>query len=216
MNTPKNIAILGGTFDPIHNGHIIPAKHVAQWLGIDQISLMPAHLPPHKNTVSASAQQRVDMVQLVCNNEPLFDCDQRELKRSSLSYTIDTLKEIKNSHTNTRIFFIIGMDSLLTFTQWHQWQEILTLCHLVVNCRPNYPLGTLGASTQELLAKHKLGLEFQPQYITKDAGYILFPSNVQLEISSTAIKTRIKAQQNCQELLPENVLNYIEKHQLYR
>jgi len=215
MNTPKRLALLGGTFDPIHNGHILPAKNVAKWLDIQQVSLMPAHLPPHKNTVSASAEQRVNMVKLVCHNEPLFICDQRELKRNSLSYTIDTLKEIKNEQPDTQIFFIIGMDSLLTFTQWHQWQEILTLSHLVVNCRPNYPLTTLTADTQNLLATHKLDDNFQPQNITKDAGYILFPPEVNVEISSTAIKTKLKAQQSCKGLLPENVLNYIEKHQLY-
>jgi len=217
MNTPKRLAILGGTFDPIHNGHIIPAKNVAKWLGIDRISILPAHLPPHKNTVSASAQQRVDMVKLVCENEALFDCDERELKRTSLSYTVDTLKEIKNEHgSNSRIFFIIGMDSLLNFTQWHQWQEILTLCHLVVNCRPDYPLNNLSTATHDLLSKHRLNKEIQVKDIQTNAGYILFPPEIHLAISSTVIKAKIKAQQNCQELLTKNVLNYIEKQQLYR
>lgn len=215
MSMPKIIAILGGTFDPIHNGHILPAIHVAKWLGVSQVSLIPAHLPPHKSTVNASPQQRADMVKLVCDSEPLFVYDQRELKRKTLSYTVDTLKEIKQESPQTTLFFIIGMDSLLTFKRWHRWQEILTLCHLVVNCRANYPFDNLPASTQLLLKSHQIDKNITPQLINKKAGYILFPPEISCDVSSTLIRSRIKQQQSCDNLMPASVLNYINKHQLY-
>lgn len=216
MNTPNTIAILGGTFDPIHNGHINSAQHVAQWLGINQVSLIPTHLPPHKNTVSATAEQRVDMVQLVCESHPLFSCDQRELNRTGLSYTVETLKEIKQDHPEQTIFFIIGMDSLLTFQQWHQWQEILTLCHLVVNCRPNHSTDNLSDEVKLLLSHHKLSSTIDCPLLSKDAGYIIFPPEIFCDVSSTLIRNNIKNSLDCQKLIPENVLNYINQHQLYR
>jgi len=216
MNTPNAIAILGGTFDPIHNGHIIPAQHVAQWLGVNQVSLMPTHLPPHKSTVSATATQRVDMVKLVCENNHLFTCDQRELNRTSLSYTVETLKEIKQEQPEQSIFFIIGMDSLLTFQQWYQWQEILTLCHLVVNCRPDHSSNNLSNGLKLLLKQHEISIKTDLLSLDKNAGYIIFPPEISCDVSSTLIRSRIKEGVDCQKLIPENVLNYINQHQLYR
>jgi nicotinate-nucleotide adenylyltransferase len=213
---PKIIAILGGTFDPIHNGHILSAIHVAKWLDVSQVNLIPAHLPPHKNTVNASPQQRADMVKLVCDSEPLFVYDQRELKRKALSYTVDTLKEIKKESPQTTLFFIIGMDSLLSFTRWHRWQEILTLCHLVVNCRPNYSFDNLPVTTQSLLKNHQLSKSVPPQLINKQAGYILFPPEIFCDVSSTLIRSKIKKKQSFDNLMPTSVLNYINEHQLYR
>ena len=215
MNTTNKIAILGGTFDPVHNGHILPAKHVAQWLGLAQIYLMPANIPPHKSSVSASAKQRVDMVKLVCGDDELFTCDEREINRTTLSYTVDTLREIKQAHPDQIIFFIIGMDSLLTFPQWHQWQDILTLCHLVVNCRPDYPLEKLTPCHQALLKKHQLDKTTSPQSITQQAGYILFPPEIACDISSTQIRNNIKNNKKCEHLLPNKVENYIRDNQLY-
>jgi len=216
MNTPDKIAILGGTFDPIHNGHIIPAQHVAKWLGVKQVSLMPTHLPPHKNMVSATAEQRVDMVQLICESNPLFTCDQRELNRTGLSYTVETLKEIKQQHPGKTIYFIIGMDSLLTFQQWHQWQEILTLCHLVVNYRPNHAVDNFSNDLTILLEQHKPPSISDLLSLNKSAGYIIFPPEIFCDVSSTLIRANIKNGSDCQKLIPEIVLNYINQHQLYR
>ena len=216
MSMPKIIAILGGTFDPIHNGHILSAKHVAKWLGVNQVNLIPAHLPPHKNTVGASPKQRVEMVKLVCDDDTIFFCDQRELKRDTVSYTVDTLREIKQEFPETTLFFIIGMDSLLSFTQWHRWQEILTLCHLVVNCRPEYSVEKLPNNIQLLLKNHHLSKSIAPKLIKNQAGYILFPPEISYDISSTLIRSKIKERQSCNNLMPASVLNYINKHQLYR
>jgi nicotinate-nucleotide adenylyltransferase len=152
-NQKKSIAILGGTFDPIHYGHILPAQHVRTWLGVDHITLLPAHIPPHKQTTTVNSIHRTAMVRLICQHEAGFICDARELNRSSHSYTVESLKEIKAESPNTQLFFIIGMDSLHTFMQWHQWEEILTLCHLVVNTRPHYHISQLPSTTQQLVKR---------------------------------------------------------------
>ncbi len=144
------IGILGGTFDPIHYGHLKPAKQTADWLGLEQLILLPAHIPAHKQNTFATTQQRVDMVKLVCDADALFTLDARETLKNSTSYTIDTLIEINEEHPNSIIYFLMGLDSLLSFHQWHRWQDILSLCHLVVNARPRYDLTSLGTATQEL------------------------------------------------------------------
>jgi len=152
----------------------------------------------------------------VCEREALLVCDQRELKRTSISYTLDTLKEIKQEQPQTRLFFIIGMDSLLSFTKWYHWQEILTLCHLVVNCRQSHPLENLSNDTQLLLKRHQLDKNIPPQLISKQAGYIIFAPQMAVNVSSTLIRNNIKEQQSCANLMPTSVLNYINEHKLYR
>ena len=158
INTIINngIGILGGTFDPIHLGHTQSAQAVANQLNLTEVLLIPAHIPPHKISAKlvphASAEQRAAMVEIACQKSELFTCDLRELKRSGHSYTVDTLKELKQQYPTKALFFIIGMDSLLTFTTWHKYKEILSLCHLVVNTRPNYSIEQLNEETKTLLS----------------------------------------------------------------
>jgi len=209
-----DIGILGGTFDPIHLGHINPGKDLLDWLGLKELVLMPAAIPPHKAGTGATAEQRAAMVKLVCDREKVFHCDERELKRAAASYTVETLLEIKKQHPHQRIFFIIGMDSLFTFTRWHKWQEILTLCHLVVNTRPGYEIAAMPAETRQLLAKHQaMDVSELKQSL---AGRVILAPQSHWDISSTQIRQAIKSNSDCQHLLPAPVLAYIHKHQLYR
>jgi len=208
------IGILGGTFDPIHYGHINSAVQTANWLQLSQIVLMPCHIPPHKNSPSAMAEQRSEMVNIVCKDHPLFTLDDRELKRSTPSYTIDTLKELKANNEDTVIYFFIGMDSLLNFTTWHQWREILTLCHLVVSARPGYDLTRLNQTTQKLLADHQAIDNTVARHCS--AGKVLFSSNDLLDISSTNIRRNIKEKKSCKNMTPKAILDFINKYQLYR
>ncbi len=153
--TPNaGIGIFGGTFDPIHIGHVKSIDAVATWLHLDKVLIIPAHIPPHKTdsniTPKATSAQRATMVELAIADKPLFYCDRRELNRNGPSFTIDTLKELKATYPNQPLYFVIGMDSLQTFTTWHKYKEILSLCHLVVNTRPNYHLSDLNRETKNL------------------------------------------------------------------
>ncbi len=206
-------AILGGTFDPIHFGHIKPAEAIAQWLQIEHIHLLPAHIPPHKNRTYATATQRLAMVNLVCQHLPLFSCDDRELTRGSPSYTIDTLREIKAQNPQQQLFFIIGMDSLVNFSSWHQWQQILDFCHLVVNSRPQYQLDDLNSDIKALVEQHQASHLRDVEGCA--AGRIFIHHNQQHPISSTAIRTAISQQQYLAEQLPEFIADYIHQQQLY-
>jgi len=230
-----DIGILGGTFDPIHLGHTEPALRVAQFLSLDKILLIPTNIPPHKASPNISAAHRATMVELACEQHPCFSCDQRELTRRGHSYTIDTLQALAAEYPQQRLFFIIGLDSLLTFTTWHHYQKILRLCHLVVNTRPNYQLDSLNDETKALLAQHQCsdisalknkpsgGIIFVPQqqqqsddFRTRNNGKSELKGKINLNISSTDIRARLAKQSNCQHLLAEPVLAFINKNKLYR
>ncbi|MGB2740565.1 MAG: nicotinate-nucleotide adenylyltransferase [Cognaticolwellia sp.] len=214
LKSPKLIALLGGTFDPIHLGHILPGQETAHWLGAEQLYLIPAHIPPHKNATHASAEQRAKMVSLVCDGSDLFTLDSRELHRQIPSYTVDTLHEIKAEQPSADLYFIMGMDSLLSFTKWHRWQEILTLCNLVVNIRPGYPHHALQAALDPNLSARLIYslTQFRPQ----QTGKIIIHESTPLDIASTQIREKIKAGLNYNQYLPESVYNYIEQYKLYR
>lgn len=214
LTTPKVIALFGGTFDPIHFGHILPAQETTLWLGAEQLYLIPAHIPPHKSGTHASAKQRAEMVALVCQHHKGMLLDNRELNRDNASYTIDTLREIAKAHPKASLHFIMGMDSILTFTKWRHWQEILTLCNLVVNIRPGYPHHELATALVPELA-HRLiyqRAQWQPQKV----GQIILHESKPLDISSTKIRANIKKSENYRQYLPEPVYDYIEQNKLYR
>ena len=210
----QRIGLFGGTFDPIHNGHINSAKHLAHWLALDKISIIPSHIPPHKNNTEVSALHRENMVKLVCQQQPLFTLDNRELNKKSTSYTVETLIEIKQQQPNSRLFFLIGMDSLQSFTTWHRWQDILQLTHLVVSSRPGYLLTENNQATTDLLTQYQvtdLAKTHQQQ-----AGCILLAPISDHDISSTQIRAQLKKQASIKDLLPETVSNYINRYKLYQ
>jgi len=216
--TNTGIGILGGTFDPIHLGHTQSAQAVADELGLLKVLLIPAHIPPHKMSPDlvphASAQQRAAMVEIACQHNSLFFCDQRELQRSGHSYTVDTLKELKLQYPNQALYFIIGMDSLMTFSRWYQYQEILSLCHLVVNTRPNYPFEQLNNETKKLLNHHQTTDVTQlPQY---KAGRIFFAKPRFFDISSTQVRQQLMEKQSCNHQLLPSISEFINKNNLYR
>ncbi|WP_114326595.1 nicotinate-nucleotide adenylyltransferase [Candidatus Colwellia aromaticivorans] len=217
-----SIGILGGTFDPIHLGHTLPAKAVADYLSLTKILLIPANIPPHKATPNVSAKQRAEMVHLACSTEPLLTCDERELKRDGNSYTVDTLKELAESFPQQTLYFIIGLDSLLTFTRWHKYQEILSLCHLVVNTRPNYQLDNLDKATAALLNNHQIHSVNELKK-RKSGGVLLLPdtlpslhNHLHIDISSSEIRQQLANKQDCQQLLAPSVFTFINKNKLYR
>jgi len=208
----NTLGILGGTFDPIHYGHLQPVIESAKWLNLSKVLLLPAHIPPHKNITFASPQQRRAMVELACKEHALFTLDARELKRNSPSYTVTTLKEIKQQYPNTTLCFFMGMDSLLNFTSWYHWQEILTLCHLVVNARPGYDLSQVNDATKALLAQHQI---YNVDSKHQQSGGILITSTTELAISSTEIRKRFTKKLPCQQFMSANIIGYIKDQQLY-
>lgn len=207
------IAILGGTFDPIHLGHTIPAKAIAQWLSLTKITLLPAHIPPHKTTPTVSSSVRAHMVDLVCQQNSLFELDKRELNRDKPSYTVDTLSELKREQPDSQIFFLVGMDSLLNLTRWVDYRKILSMCHIVVSTRPGYSLEQLPLDTKNLLNEYQCS---KAQALTKPAGGILLAPPCEYDISSTAIRDKLRLGIDAGNLLSPAVFEYITKTMLYK
>lgn len=218
----SSIGILGGTFNPIHLGHTLPAKAVAAHLLLDEILLIPASIPPHKTSPNVSAKHRTAMVKLACDAELLFSCDERELKRDGYSFTVDTLKELSKEHPSACLYFIMGLDSLLTFTAWHKYQEILSLCHIVVNTRPNYQLSDINQTTQLLLNQHQVE-DVKALKNTKSGSILLLPNSLpnydkhlDIKLSSSEVRQRLLKKQDCQHLIDPKVFAFINKNNLYR
>ncbi|HCM48540.1 MAG TPA: nicotinate-nucleotide adenylyltransferase [Colwellia sp.] len=220
INTIINngIGILGGTFDPIHLGHTQSAQAVANQLNLTEVLLIPTHIPPHKISAKlvphASAEQRAAMVEIACQKSELFTCDLRELKRSGHSYTVDTLKELKQQYPTKALFFIIGMDSLLTFTTWHKYKEILSLCHLVVNTRPNYSIEQLNEETKTLLSNCQTADLTELTLVNH--GKIFFAIKYFLDVSSTQIRQRLAQKKAYNHQLSPSISEFIHKNKLYR
>lgn len=218
----KKIGVLGGTFDPIHYGHTLPAKAVADHLALDTVLVIPTNIPPHKESPNIKSEHRAAMVHLACEGEPIFTCDERELTRDGFSFTLETLKELSQCYPDASLYFIMGLDSLLTFTTWHQYQDILSHCHLVVNTRPNYALQNLNAETQSLLNKHQVS-DINSLNEQKSGGILLLPSSLpnydkflDINLSSSEVRQRLINKQPCQHLLSPKVWEFINKNKLYR
>ncbi|CNH40536.1 nicotinate-nucleotide adenylyltransferase [Yersinia pekkanenii] len=208
-------ALFGGTFDPIHYGHLKPVEVLAQQVGLQHIILLPNHVPPHRPQPEANAQQRLEMVKLAIAGNPLFSVDSRELLRDSPSFTIDTLESLRKERgAELPLAFIIGQDSLLSLHKWHRWQSLLDVCHLLVCARPGYSQTLETPELQQWLDCHRVldpqALRLRPQ------GAIYLADTPLLAISATDIRHRRHNGESCDDLLPRAVQRYIELQGLYR
>ncbi|MFD1801690.1 nicotinate-nucleotide adenylyltransferase [Mixta tenebrionis] len=208
-------ALFGGTFDPIHYGHLNTVEALARQVGLHQVTLLPNNVPPHRPQPEASAAQRVAMIELAIADRPLFQLDTRELKRQTPSWTVETLQQLRTERGKTQpLAFIIGQDSLLSLHTWHRWQELLALCHLLVCQRPGYGSAMPTPELQNWLAQHRTqeadALHRQP------CGLIWLADTPLLPISATDIRQRQRHSLSCADLLPAPVIDYINHQGLYR
>lgn len=205
------IGILGGTFDPVHFGHLRPALDVAQQLNLDHVRLIPSAVPPHREQPVATAQQRTTMLQLAVKNNDRFIVDERELHREGPSYTVDTLKSLRQEFPDSPLYLLLGTDAFLGLQSWHEWQQLITLAHIVVMHRPGEALvmnKELEAWYQEHRGKEENDLQL--------AGFIWPIEVTQLAISATEIRELIAKGSNPQFLLPDAVISLIEMLGLYQ
>lgn len=216
MSDHKNLqALFGGTFDPIHYGHLQPAEALARLAGLQKITLMPNNVPPHRPQPEASPAQRIKMVELAIAANPLFDIDLREMQRDTPSYTFETLEALRAERGKQQpLAFIIGQDSLLTLHKWHRWQELLTLCHLLVCKRPGYDSKLETPELQRWLEQHQADTA---EILHREAAGRVFMADTPLvSISATEIRERHHRGESCEDLLPAAVLAYIDDQGLYR
>ena len=207
-------ALFGGTFDPIHYGHLKPVEILANLIGLSKVIIMPNNVPPHRPQPEATSEQRKLMVELAIADKPLFVLDERELRRDTPSFTADTLQEWRQEEGPDKpLAFIIGQDSLLTFPSWHRYETILNNAHLLVTRRPGYPLAMQDENHQQWLANHLTSniedLHNQP------AGKIYLAETPWFDVSATLIRERLERGESCEEMMPEAVLTYIMQQGLY-
>lgn len=211
----KSIGLFGGTFDPIHFGHLRMALELKQSLGLQEMRMLPSGLPPHRQRPAANATERGAMLRLALAGCSALSIDERELHSASTgkpAYSIDTLESFRREFgEDVSLCLAIGMDSLVSLSSWHRWRELLTLAHIVVAARPGWHLPDSG-EVAELVAKHRAGRE---AIAAKPGGAIVIQSLSLLPISSTGIRGQITAGLSPQFLLPDPVWAYIRERGLY-
>lgn len=210
LKTP--IGILGGTFDPIHVGHLRMAIELYEACRLAKVHLIPCYQPVHRPQPAATPVQRLAMVKAAVENEASLVADDREIVRQGLSYTIDTLLELQSEATHTPICILIGIDAFLGFDTWHRYQEILERAHLIIAYRPPYELPNSGP-IKDILNKHlKDDVDYIHQHL---AGGILLKPISLLEISASDIRKQIAEKKNPRYLLPMSVFEYMQQHHIY-
>lgn len=209
------IGLMGGTFDPIHFGHLRMAQELSNALSADEVRFIPSATPPLKQS-STPAHHRAEMVKLAIADNPIFQLDTRELARSGPSYTIDTLASLREElGPDVALCWLMGSDAFLGLPNWHHWQSLLDFCHIVVAHRPNSPPAAEHMS--EALKGLWLASRCHEASVLSQAahGHILFQNMTALDISATKIRQDLSQHFNPRYLLPDAVLEYIDAQQLY-
>lgn len=193
------IGIVGGTFNPIHLGHLILAEEARERLSLDKVVFVPTYLPPHKTSAGiAGVDDRLAMIRLAIAGNKYFGVSDIEIKRGGKSYTIDTVKEFKKKYSNGGLYFIIGSDLLAYLDEWRDFNEITRLVKIIVATRPGYPLEDISA-----------------YLATRQTAVATMPIRA-LDISAFEIRSCIRNKKSFRYFVPERVFAYINEKKLYR
>jgi nicotinate-nucleotide adenylyltransferase len=195
------IGIMGGTFDPVHYGHLIIAEESRREFGLDKVFFVTAGDPPHKKDYAVSdAGHRRAMTVLAISSNPFFECSDVEMQRSGPSYSVDTIEQFRNMMVNgTEFYFITGADAILEILTWHEPHRLRSMCKFIAATRPGYRLKEL---------RQRLPAEFMDQ--------ITFLETPGVHISSTDLRQRVRVGRSIKYMVPESVESYIYSHNLYR
>ncbi len=207
------LGLFGGTFNPIHYGHLRAAEEVCEALGLERLIFIPAARPPHKQGVATPFAVRLEMVRLAVADHPLLEVSDLEDRRPDKSYSVDTLRWFRQEYgPEAAIFFIVGLDAMLEIQTWFEYGQLFTLSHFVVLDRPGYQMADL----RRLLCDH-LGCRFEEGVFHHPGGGHIIPQAItRLDISSTQIRRLAAQGRSLRYLLPEAVRRYILIHNLYR
>jgi len=209
----RRIGILGGTFDPVHIGHLRSALEVVEFMGLDEVRLLPNARPPHRDTPQVAAQDRLAMVRGAVQGVERLSVDDRELARDKPSYTIDSLESLRAElGADDQLFLLLGWDAFCGLPGWHRWEELLKHCHILVLQRPDADVEPPDELRNLLAARS----ESDPTAMSGPAGHISFVWQTPLSVSATQIRQLLASGKSVRFLVPDAVLAYIETHGLYR
>lgn len=208
----KRIGILGGSFDPIHYGHLRLAIEATEFFQLDQLRWIPCLQQVHKTPHYANAAARLEMIALAIKNEPRFTIDDQEIVRNTPSYTLDTVRHLRQQFPKDALFLILGADSFLQLHTWEHWESLRNYVHLAIASRPHHTF-SIATLTPEL-KNHVL------QYHVKEpsntlCGDILFFTIAALPISATELRNYLQKKKSIRYLVPDSVYDYINQYHLY-
>ena len=204
------IGIYGGTFDPVHFGHLRTAVEVREVFNLQKLLLLPSHQPPHRAMPGASSKMRLEMLQIAINNQSGLEIDTREIDRKGPSYMVDTLQSLRLDYQQQPILLYMGLDAFADLTSWHRWQALFDYAHIVVMDRPDSKISVLS----EYLKSRQV--DDRRQLKQSLHGKLFFQKVTQLEISASQIREIFFNQKDPAYLLPEEVISYIYQHKLYQ
>lgn len=205
-NSAALLGILGGTFDPIHLGHLRLAEEVREGLNLDVVHFVPSAVPPHRPQPALGPDERLALVQTAIADHPGFIADGRELERPGASYTVDTLRAFHAEFPDRHLVLILGMDAFNGLLRWHRWQELFDWAHIAVASRPR---AVVAGEAAALLAARRIGPD---QLTNQRAGGIVALEITRLDISATAIRTALGAGRSVRYLVPDCLLNPLHAH----
>ncbi|MCH9698601.1 MAG: nicotinate-nucleotide adenylyltransferase [Gammaproteobacteria bacterium] len=206
------IAILGGSFDPVHIGHLRVAIEVRDHFQLEQVRLIPCGNPPHRESMIATSEQRLRMLELAVGEEQGLLVDDRELRQGRISYTVDTLIDLRREFSDQAIALIIGADAYQHLNSWYHWQQLFELAHVIVVCRPGYRI-TANSNVTEFVSTRITQQAAQLQQSL--AGMVYFMEIPALDISSSRIRQLIADRKSYRYLVTQAVHDWIQLHQIY-
>lgn len=212
------IGIFGGTFDPIHFGHLRLAQELATGLNLKEVRFIPAGRPPHRAAPGVSSAQRLEMVRLAIAANSQFVVDEREVRKEGVCYTVDTLNELRQEMgENQPLCLLMGADQFLGLPSWHNWQALFDLAHIVVAHRPGFPQISWADNMPDALQKEmKARQRAEVNTLHELSGGLIYTQPITpLDISATSIRNSLRKGFSPRYLLPDVVLDYIQTHNLY-
>lgn len=211
----QGVGLLGGTFDPLHLGHLRLGWEAYAELGLARVILMPCHQPAHRGTPQVSAAHRHAMAVEACRNLSGFEVSDWELLQDSPSYSVNTLTYLREElGPRTPLIFIMGMDAFCGLSRWHQWEQLFTLCHLWIAHRPDARLPAPDSTEHRLIDER--GTDSPVALLTRPNGLLYMHSSTDLAISATALREAMQQGKDPRFLVPDAVWHYLQKHQLYQ
>jgi nicotinate-nucleotide adenylyltransferase len=202
------LGIFGGTFDPIHLGHLRTAFELREAVRLSEVRFLPTGNPPHREGTLANAEMRLAMVRAAVADEPGFSVDDRETRRTGVSYSVDTLSELRAEFPRRSLCLLLGMDAFLGLPNWHRWREILELAHVVVAHRPGWKAPTQGPLGEVMVDR---GTGSVRDLHDAPAGRVFVHAVTQLEISSTELRALIARGRNPRYLVPDSVCKLLRE-----